>query len=62
VAPVHRCDPSAHRIASIGFVRFNWEYDWRGAAQSLRRAIELNPNNETAHRWRIAGAPAFSPE
>jgi serine/threonine-protein kinase len=46
-------DPtSSDAHASIGFVRFNWQYDWVGAAQSLRRAIELNPNNETAHRWR----------
>jgi serine/threonine-protein kinase len=45
-------DPSsADAHASIGFTKLNWEWDWEGAARELRRAIELNPNHETAHRW-----------
>ena len=45
-------DPSLSEAhASIGFVKYAWEWDWVGAVQSLRRAIALNPNNETAHRW-----------
>ena len=45
-------DPSsADAHASIGFTKLNWEWDWEGAAHELRRAIELNPNHETAHRW-----------
>ena len=37
--------------ASIGFVQYAWEWDWTSAVRSLRQAIVLNPNNETAHRW-----------
>jgi tetratricopeptide (TPR) repeat protein len=29
----------------------NWEWDWAGVLHELHRAIELNPNHETAHRW-----------
>jgi tetratricopeptide (TPR) repeat protein len=41
----------AEAHASIGFVKLNWEWDWDGAIRELQRAIELNPNHETAHRW-----------
>jgi eukaryotic-like serine/threonine-protein kinase len=41
----------AEAHASLGFVKMNWEWDWDGVLHELRRAIELNPNNETAHRW-----------
>jgi len=55
VAAAHRAielDPSsADAHASIGFTKLNWEWDWDGAERELRRAIELNPNHETAHRW-----------
>jgi tetratricopeptide (TPR) repeat protein len=45
-------DPSsADAHASIGFTKLNWEWDWEGAERELRRAIDLNPNHETAHRW-----------
>jgi eukaryotic-like serine/threonine-protein kinase len=45
-------DPSsADAHASIGFTKLNWEWDWEGATRELRRAIELNANHETAHRW-----------
>ncbi len=45
-------DPSLSEAhASIGFVKFQWEWDWVGGVRALRRAIELNPNNETALRW-----------
>jgi serine/threonine-protein kinase len=37
--------------ASLGFVKMNWEWDWDGVLSELRRAIVLNPNHETAHRW-----------
>jgi tetratricopeptide (TPR) repeat protein len=42
---------SADAHASLGFICLNWEWDWNGAKRELRRAIELNPNHETAHRW-----------
>jgi tetratricopeptide (TPR) repeat protein len=41
----------AEAHASLGFVKMNWEWDWDGVLRELRRAIELNPNHETAHRW-----------
>jgi tetratricopeptide (TPR) repeat protein len=45
-------DPaSSEAHASVGFLKLNWEWDWLTAARSLRRAIVLNPSNETAHRW-----------
>ncbi|MEP6508757.1 MAG: protein kinase, partial [Gemmatimonadales bacterium] len=45
-------DPSsADAHASIGFTKLNWDWDWDGAERELRRAIQLNPNHETAHRW-----------
>jgi len=44
-------DSLAEAHASLGFVKMNWEWDWAGVLQELHRAIELNPNHETAHRW-----------
>jgi tetratricopeptide (TPR) repeat protein len=45
-------DPSlAEAHASIGFIKMNWEWDWDGVLREFRRAIELNPNHETTHRW-----------
>ncbi len=44
-------ESSAEAHASIGFIKYNWEWDWNGAVRELSRAIELNPNLESAHRW-----------
>ena len=44
-------DSLAEAHASLGFVKMNWEWDWDGVLRELRRAIEINPNHETAHRW-----------
>lgn len=52
----------AEAHASLGFVKMNWEWDWDGVLRELRRAIELNPNHETAHRWLsafLAGIGSF---
>jgi TolB-like protein/DNA-binding winged helix-turn-helix (wHTH) protein/Tfp pilus assembly protein PilF len=38
---------SAH--VALARVRWKYEYDWRAAEQSLRRAIELDPNSAEAH-------------
>src|SRR6266404_5664915 len=34
---------------AMGWVKFLGNWDWAGAEASLRRAIELNPNNADAH-------------
>jgi tetratricopeptide (TPR) repeat protein len=37
--------------ASLGFTKYNWEWDWEGAERELRRAVALNPSYVTAHQW-----------
>ncbi|HEX5435913.1 MAG TPA: protein kinase [Gemmatimonadaceae bacterium] len=37
--------------ASLGLVKLHWDWDWAGALDELHRAIALNPNLESAHRW-----------
>ena len=45
-------DPSlAEAHASLGHIRLIYEWDWDGAEESFRRAIELNPGYATAHQW-----------
>jgi tetratricopeptide (TPR) repeat protein len=39
--------PEAH--VSIGRVRFGHEWDWKGAGDSFRRALSIDPNNDDAH-------------
>jgi TolB-like protein/Flp pilus assembly protein TadD/tRNA A-37 threonylcarbamoyl transferase component Bud32 len=41
--------PEGH--ASLGFVRLHHDRDWSDAERELRRAIELKPSNQVAHRW-----------
>lgn len=42
-------DPNeAQAHASLGFVLFNHEWDWKGAERSIQRALELDPNS---HQW-----------
>src|SRR6266481_2997049 len=36
---------------SLGLVKEHFEWDWTGAEQEFKRAIELNPNLGTAHHW-----------
>jgi TolB-like protein/class 3 adenylate cyclase/Tfp pilus assembly protein PilF len=36
---------------SLAFVKLMWDWDWPGAESEFKRAIELNPNNGTAHFW-----------
>ena len=42
-------DGLAEAWASLGAVRWWFEWDWVGAEEAYRRAIELNPNYATAH-------------
>jgi eukaryotic-like serine/threonine-protein kinase len=39
----------AEAWASLGAVRWWFDWDWAGAEQAYQRAIELNPNYATAH-------------
>ncbi|HEY8204809.1 MAG TPA: protein kinase [Pyrinomonadaceae bacterium] len=42
-------DSLAEAHCSLGYVKLYYDWDWDGAAQEYRRAIELNPNYPTAH-------------
>ena len=45
-------DPDlAEGHASLGFVRLHYDRDWVQAERELRKAIELKPSNQVAHRW-----------
>ena len=45
-------DPTlAEAHAALGFIRKNLDWDWRGAEQEFKRALELNPNHAHAHHW-----------
>jgi tetratricopeptide (TPR) repeat protein len=37
--------------ATLGFVRFYYDWDWTRAEQEFRRALTLNPSSATAHEW-----------
>ena len=41
----------AEAHASLGLVRFLFEWDWNGAKQSYERAIELSPSYALGHLW-----------
>jgi TolB-like protein/Flp pilus assembly protein TadD len=42
----------AEAHASLGLVRKDFDWDFAGAENSFKRAIELNPNYATAYQWR----------
>jgi DNA-binding winged helix-turn-helix (wHTH) protein/TolB-like protein/Tfp pilus assembly protein PilF len=41
----------AEAHAALAFIKAAYDWDWPGAEGEYRRAIELNPNDETAHQW-----------
>jgi TolB-like protein/Flp pilus assembly protein TadD len=43
-------DTLAEAHASLGLVKFRVDWDWRGAEEELRRALELNPMSASAHQ------------
>ena len=44
-----KLDPNeAQAHASLGFVLFNYDWDWEGAERSIQRALALDPNS---HQW-----------
>jgi DNA-binding winged helix-turn-helix (wHTH) protein/TolB-like protein/lipoprotein NlpI len=45
-------DPSlSQAYASLAYIRFYFDWDWAGASEAFRRAVELNPNDPVAHQW-----------
>lgn len=44
-------DTLAEAHASLGLVKWSFDWDWLGAEQELKRAIELRPSYATAHQW-----------
>jgi len=41
----------AQAWAALGFVKSFYDWDWSGAGQDYRRALELDPNSVTARHW-----------
>jgi DNA-binding winged helix-turn-helix (wHTH) protein/TolB-like protein/lipoprotein NlpI len=44
-------DSLAEAHASLGYIKFTYDWDWAGAEQEFQRAIALNPLYDTAHHW-----------
>ncbi|PYY20525.1 MAG: hypothetical protein DMG62_23305 [Acidobacteria bacterium] len=44
-------DTLAEGHTSLAWTKLVHDYDWSGAEREFRRALELNPNYETAHLW-----------
>ena len=45
-------DPQlAEAHSSLGRIKYSHKWDWTGAEESFRRAIELNPNSVNAHQF-----------
>jgi DNA-binding winged helix-turn-helix (wHTH) protein/TolB-like protein/Tfp pilus assembly protein PilF len=44
-------DRLAEVHASLGYIRFTYDWDWAGAEREFRRSITLNPLYDTAHHW-----------
>jgi TolB-like protein/Flp pilus assembly protein TadD/predicted Ser/Thr protein kinase len=51
-AKAFEIDPnSAEVLASLGFIKFNFDWDFSGAEKDFRRAIEIKPGYASAHQW-----------
>lgn len=44
-------DVIAEAHASLGYTRLFYDWDWAGAEQEFKKAIDLNPNYASAHQW-----------
>lgn len=44
-------DSLAEAHASLGYIKFTYDWDWSGAEQEFQRSIALNPLYDTAHHW-----------
>ncbi len=36
---------------SLAWIKYRFDWDWRGAEDEFKQAITLNPNNAQAHHW-----------
>jgi TolB-like protein/DNA-binding winged helix-turn-helix (wHTH) protein/Tfp pilus assembly protein PilF len=41
--------PEAH--AALAYVKFEYDWDWQGAGEAFKRALEFNPNSSATHLW-----------
>ena len=47
-----KLDPTlAQAHAALAYIKFYFDWDWPGAAEEFRRALELSPNDPVAHQW-----------
>jgi DNA-binding winged helix-turn-helix (wHTH) protein/TolB-like protein/Tfp pilus assembly protein PilF len=45
-------DPDlAEAHTALAYVKYLYDWDWAGAEDSFKKAIQLNPNYSTAHQW-----------
>jgi TolB-like protein/Tfp pilus assembly protein PilF len=45
-------DPTlAEAHASLGYIKFRIDWDWKGAEEEFKKAIALKPGYSTAHEW-----------
>jgi tetratricopeptide (TPR) repeat protein len=44
-------DTLAEAHASLAYIKEAYDWDWEGAEQAYRRALELNPSYPNAHHW-----------
>jgi DNA-binding winged helix-turn-helix (wHTH) protein/TolB-like protein len=44
-------DQLAEAHASLGYIKFRFDWDWAGAEQEFQRAIALKPGYAAAHHW-----------
>ena len=44
-------DSLAEAHASLGYIKFIYDWDWPGAEEEFKRSIALNPLYDTAHHW-----------
>jgi len=44
-------DSSGDAYAALGSVKWLYQFDLTGALENYQKAIQLNPNNATAHHW-----------
>ena len=42
---------SAEGHTSLAYIKLTYDWDWKGAEEEFRRALDLNPKYVTAHHW-----------